>query len=525
MRARSWPVLVLALGLLAPASGRAHTASTYYPNRWQTTSQVWNFTQGFPTGAFRTRVRDGVAQWNNIGANFRFNEGGQVANYSSTTCPTSGRNGVHYRTIDGSGGTLAETLMCFGAGAMSSANIAFDSQESWYTATLVPTGSQRDAWSVATHEWGHATGFYGPYANGHFNPAESICTAGSPQTMCPTYVPPTATDPKMRTVSGHDTHTFSAAYPVPPPPSGPVWTTGFSSLGAPPTGGLTSGPDAASWEPGRLDVFVRGTGNRLEHKFRTPSGGWVSSWESPNLGAPTGLSLAGDPTAASWGPGRVDVFARATDNNLWHRFYNGQWSAWENLGAPLGGLASDPDVSSRTTNSLDVFALGLTGTLYQKSWTGSSWTGWTSLGKPATGGLTSHPSAVSWDAGRIDVFARGPNSHLFHRWWTSSAGWSVWENLCAAPHPGCYLFSAPDVSSWSAGRLDVFIAGDTAAPHRLYHRWYNGSWSGWENLCAAPHSACDIVGAPGAVSWGLNRIDVFVRGNTNQLYVKSFGVQ
>jgi hypothetical protein len=309
--------------------------------------------------------------------------------------------------------------------------------------------------------------------------------------------------------------------PPPPPPPAPSWSVGFSSLGNPASGGLTSGPDAASWAAGRLDVFARGTGNKLEHKWRT-SGGWVSGWDT-SLGAPLGLSLAGDPAAVSWASGRVDVFARANDGNLYRKYYNGSWSNWENLLAPIGGLTSDPDVSSRSSNRLDIFALGLNGVLYQKSWNGTSWSAWVNLGKPTAGALNSSPSAVSWDSNRIDVFARGAGNRLYHKWWTGS--WSAWEDLCSAPHPNCYLASGPDVSSWAPGRLDVFAAGDTAAPHRLYHKWYSGGWSAWENLCVSPHATCGMIGDPGAVSWGSQRIDVFVRGTDNKLWVKSYGIQ
>ena len=309
--------------------------------------------------------------------------------------------------------------------------------------------------------------------------------------------------------------------PPPPPPSSPTWSTGFTFLGNPTSGGLTSGPDPASWAAGRIDVFARGTGNKLEHKWRTSSG-WVSGWDT-SLGAPLGLSLAGDPTAVSWASGRIDVFARANDGNLWHKVYNGVWNNWENLLQPIGGMISDPDASSRASNQLDVFVVGLNGNLHQKTWNGTSWSGWTNLGKPASGALNSSPSAVSLDSNRIDVFARGAGNRLYHRWWTGS--WSAWEDLCSAPYPACWLASGPDVSSWAPGRLDVFIAGDTAAPHRLYHKWYSGGWSGWENLCASPHAACDIVGDPGAVSWGSQRIDVFVRGTGNGLHIKSYGIQ
>ena len=52
-------------------------------------------------------------------------------------------------------------------------------------------------------------------------------------------------------------------------------------------------------------------------------GGW-SGWES------LGGVLSASPTAASWGPGRIDVFVRGTDNALYHRWYAG--AAWSGLG-------------------------------------------------------------------------------------------------------------------------------------------------------------------------------------------------
>ena len=33
--------------------------------------------------------------------------------------------------------------------------------------------------------------------------------------------------------------------------------------------------------------------------------------------------LTSDPTAVSWGSGRIDVFARGPDNALWHRWFEG----------------------------------------------------------------------------------------------------------------------------------------------------------------------------------------------------------
>src|SRR5258708_7965708 len=79
-----------------------------------------------------------------------------------------------------------------------------------------------------------------------------------------------------------------------------VYSDGWSSYE--PLGGTTfDNPAVASWAPGRLDVFVRGTDNQLWHKWF--AGTW-SGWE------PLGGSLTSAPTVTAWGPGRLDVFAR-----------------------------------------------------------------------------------------------------------------------------------------------------------------------------------------------------------------------
>jgi repeat uncharacterized protein DUF346/IPT/TIG domain-containing protein len=197
--------------------------------------------------------------------------------------------------------------------------------------------------------------------------------------------------------------------------------------------------------------------------------------------------LTSDPTAVSWGPGRIDVFARGPNADLWHKWWEGQWSGWESLG---GSLARGADVASWGPGRLDVFARGSDQTLHHK-WYDGKWSGWESLG----GGLTSDPSAVSWGPGRLDVFARGADNGLWHIWWANA--WSGWESL------GGVLSSAPDAASWGSGRLDVFARG---ADNTLQHKWYAGQWSGWESLGGG------LTLDPSAVSWGPGRIDVFSRG-------------
>jgi hypothetical protein len=68
----------------------------------------------------------------------------------------------------------------------------------------------------------------------------------------------------------------------------------------------------ASWGPNRLDVFVRSTDNAMWHKW------WANSWSGwESLGG----TLTSDPAAVSWGPNRIDTFVKGADNALWHKWW------------------------------------------------------------------------------------------------------------------------------------------------------------------------------------------------------------
>jgi SpoIID/LytB domain protein len=270
-------------------------------------------------------------------------------------------------------------------------------------------------------------------------------------------------------------------------------TVGWESLG----GVITSGAGVSSWGAGRLDLFARGSDDSLVHKWF--DGTW-SGFES------LGGVLTSDPTAVSWGPGRIDVFARGTDGALWHNWFDGSWKGWESLG---GVLDSGPGATSRGPGRLDVFVKGTDGALWQLSWDGAQWTPWIHLG----GELDSDPAAAAWSGSRLDIFVRGTDQAMWHRWW-DGAQWSHWESL------GGVLSSAPDAASWGAGRLDVFVSG---SDHGLWHLWFDGSWKTWESLGApASTEGTGIAGDPGSVSWGRGRIDVFAPGNDRQVWHKWF---
>jgi GH25 family lysozyme M1 (1,4-beta-N-acetylmuramidase) len=251
----------------------------------------------------------------------------------------------------------------------------------------------------------------------------------------------------------------------------------------------------STYGPGRLDVFARSDDNHLIHRYRK-DGTW-SSWKD------LGGNLASAPVAVSWASGRIDVFAKNKDAHLIHkRWSEGAWHAWEDLG---GNLTSAPTVSTQGERSLDVFARGKEDHLVYKSFRdGTGWSAWKDLG----GDLASTPTAVSWAEGRIDVFARDADDKLLHLHFANDQ-WSAWKTMKGPIHSG------PVVTSWGEGRLDVFAKG---AQGELVHRWYtNGAWSeDWEGLGGK------LVSPPGAVSWGDGRIDIFARGTDDVLVHKRF---
>jgi hypothetical protein len=85
----------------------------------------------------------------------------------------------------------------------------------------------------------------------------------------------------------------------------------------------------------------------------------------------------------------------------------------------------------------------------------------------------------------------------------------TWEQL---GNPSAYLkFNAV---SWGPNRVDVFMR--LSSTNALSHRWFDGSIWQTENLGGA------ITSAPVAVSWGVGHLAVFARGQDNAVWTRSY---
>lgn len=130
----------------------------------------WRFADGFPSGDdIRARVKDGPRAWNDLNTNLSFNfQDGQpdYDPFPADQCPSLGadeKDALHWGSL--SPGVLASTYVCtfFEAGgsdtdSIHSFQIKFNSDVDFYTGAGDPGSNQIDLWSVAVHEFGHATG-------------------------------------------------------------------------------------------------------------------------------------------------------------------------------------------------------------------------------------------------------------------------------------------------------------------------------------------------------------------------------
>ena len=208
-----------------------------------------------------------------------------------------------------------------------------------------------------------------------------------------------------------------------------AWS-GWEDLG----GVIVSGARVASWGPDRLDVFVRGTDNALWHKW------WDGTLE--RLGEPRRRLTA--PAAVSWGP-EPDRRLRAAAPTTRCGTSGGpaRLVGWESLG---GVLTSGPGASPRGPRPARRVRPRHRQRAVAQVVDGNGWCGWESLG----GSSPADPARVSWGPNRIDVFAPRHRQRLWHKWWTARL-----ERL-GRPRRRAHLRSRRGLVGGS--RLDVFVA-------------------------------------------------------------------
>ena len=371
----------------------------------------------------------------------------------------------------------------------------YDSGDYWLTGNPQNPAPSAPLAVVAVPGIGRAWVSWTPPAFDGGGPISSYSVVSSPGRITAT-VGGGATSALVNGLAPGTTYSFTVlasnsggAGPPSTPSNGVVPMASFDGSWGDLGGVLTSAPAAASWAPGRQDVFVRGTDNALWHRW-WDGRGW-SGWEFQ------GGVLTSDPAVAGRSGGRLDVFARGTDDALWHKSWDSNgWSGWLR---EEGALRSAPAVAAPGGDKLDVFIRGTDGALWQKSWDGRGWGRWVSHG----GLLSSSPAAVSWGADRVDVFVQGTDDALWHAW-RDGARWYGWEG------GGGILSAAPAAASPEPNHLDVFVRGSDSGLYR--RRWLGSGWTEWAGFGGVWGSSPAASSQRGPLT-----IDVFETGGDRAL--------
>ena len=85
---------------------------------------------------------------------------------------------------------------------------------------------------------------------------------------------------------------------------------------------------------------------------------------------------------------------------------------------------------------------------------------------------------------------------MYHKWWSGSS-WG--PSVTGYEYQGGRIISSPEAVSWGPNRLDVFVLGTNSA---LYHKWWNGSAWG-PSLTGYEHMGGRILGNPKGPVYGL----------------------
>jgi hypothetical protein len=133
----------------------------------------------------------------------------------------------------------------------------------------------------------------------------------------------------------------------------------------------------------------------------------------------------------------------------------------------------------------------------------ANWSSWSLI---PNGVLIAAPAATVLD-GSIYVAGAGTDSHYYITHSTNGSSWSSWAQV--APGNSTQFNSAPALTSWSGGHLQVFGAVSHSGANECWSNISSNSGATWGTYTSA---GGNLIGAPAAVSPGAGAIQLFGTG-------------
>jgi hypothetical protein len=211
---------VFLFALLGARPAMAHTSSEFWNDTWPAGDVEYNMTFGVPGGLGSNQhdqIAAGGGKWNTLTNFITFKRSGnEVAGFDGSEC-TGEPNAIHWVNLSNA---LAFTIQCQNVirTAMNRFQITFDSSQNWYYGTSgIPSGYYMIS-GVAAHEFGHASGGWGPTNSNHFTTTntnglcESSVSDADFHTMCQGAGGRLIGTNQEGSLESHDIHTFQFWY-------------------------------------------------------------------------------------------------------------------------------------------------------------------------------------------------------------------------------------------------------------------------------------------------------------------------
>ncbi len=312
---------------------------------------------------------------------------------------------------------------------------------------------------------------------------------------------------------------------MPTTPTTIQWSADFA-MGTPPPGLSPGGPPmtAGANKDGHLELFVLANDGNVWHIWQTaPNSQTWSPWSV--FASPKGVTFTGKTfTVVSNEDGRLEVFAVAGDNSVWHIWQlaaNANWAEnWQSLGVPASTLTLPFfQVANNEIGALEVFCFDPTGQGLSKGQTqanGNFAMEWKSIPPPPELGLQGAYNVLAVQPPATALlqlyYYDAITGHISMNQRALTLGWDGWKILFNGPQgPAPNSFEIVYFVANQDQRLEMLCSDGS----NIWHTWQSSgsTWSGfWDNFGSPYNSgftffnAClDGQGIINIVAWSNDR--------------------